>query len=155
MVELGCGRCGERRNIGILEGSLGKRHMNRSMGWEKSAKISLSDIHSYQGASNTMVFLVLAVMYEPKSVGSHSRRLIELLSLLNVQNPTRTLLSYILQRLNLCGVGGGREEGTGKKCLHLGEVNRKISSIPEGGAGTLRITHAPDPGSKCMSNTDS
>ena len=104
-----------------------------------------------------MVFLVLAVMYEPESLGSHSPRLIELLSLLNVQNPTRTLLSYILQRLNLCGGEGwvaGRRALV-KKCLHLGEVNRKISSIPEGGAGTLRITHAPDPRSKCMSKTDS
>ena len=39
---------------------------------------------------------VMGVMHEPNSMCSHPLRLIELLWLLSVQNPTRTLPSYVL-----------------------------------------------------------
>ena len=39
---------------------------------------------------------VMGVMHEPNSMHSHPLRLIELLWLLSVQNPTRTLPSYVL-----------------------------------------------------------
>ena len=46
-------------------------------------------------AQGSMV-AVMEVMHEPNSMGSHSLRLIALLWLLSVQNPTRTLPSYVL-----------------------------------------------------------
>ena len=41
------------------------------------------------------------------------------------------------------------------KAFDLGGVNRKISSILEGGAESLRITHTSELGTQCRQNTES